>query len=148
MTELFPPAVRKAIVGTKIDGLICRADGIGYADGALWAALTHQEGVERYLIASVNPATRSRDNAGRINFLCRTAAERLVVDTDAKGTTRLRVWKRPRAVTDPPDVQLQHGVAKLRGHPRMWTLDLVIRSRCREILRQRVGLCWRFRSAA
>ena len=118
------------------NGLICRADGIGYGDGALWAALTVQEGIERYLIAAVNLPHRSRDDSGGIDFVCRTAAERLVIDTDTKGTTELAHLEATASSHRSARCAATARCCKLRRYPRLWTLDVVVQERSRELLRQ------------
>lgn len=82
---------------------------IRYSRGVLWVG-GNSKG---YAIKAVNPDAAlpfHRDKVTeKINFVCRTDTHRIAVDTTAKDEIRYRAWKRPRTITDKPDLELVGG---------------------------------------
>ena len=114
--EVFTPAVRKEILGEDFKNLGCMAEGMGYGLGVIWVSADDRG----YAIWSVNrdavpPFPKASPAGPVIKFVCQTDANRIVVDTDAGGALRYRAWRKPRAVTDAPDVEIAKGEGKVEG---------------------------------
>jgi len=114
--EIFTPAVRKEILGEDFKDLGCMTEGIGYGTGVIWVDANDRG----YAIWSVNrdavpPFPKASPAGPVIKFVCQTETHRIVVDTVAGGALRYRAWKKPRAVTDAPDLELGKGEDKVEG---------------------------------
>lgn len=123
--DLFPPPVRSAVVSQKPEELICRSDGIGYANGSIWVNVVRQGKLPRYVITSVNPPTTGTPKTAGMEFVCRAENHRVVIDADTTGKVRYRSWNRPRALTDKPDLELPSGTSDFMGRGacayRIWS---------------------------
>jgi len=108
--EVFPPRVRTAILKQPVDALFCNSSGIMYGNGVVWVNLTGK----RYAIETIN-SLGSSPATGKIQFVCETDKERIVVDTWNIAEPRYRTWKKPRALTDKPDLEIQKGDQHFEG---------------------------------
>jgi len=114
--EVFTPAVRKEILGQSFKGLGCMTEGIGYGLGVIWVDANDRG----YAIWSINrdavpPFPRASPAGPVTKFVCQTQTDRIVVDTVAGGDLRYRAWKKPRAVTETPDLEIAKGEDKVEG---------------------------------
>jgi hypothetical protein len=113
--EIFPQAVRNEILKDPEDDPACNAFGVGYGSGVIWVNATERG----YAIEVVNrdavPPIRTNWNAPKVNYICQTKTHRIAVDTMQGGTIRYRAWKKPKSLTEPPDLELKNGVASWEG---------------------------------
>lgn len=112
--EIFTPAVSKQILGDTQRDAGCSAEGIMYGSGAVWVEPTYRG----YSIAVVNrdePDTPSASKS-EINFVCQTPKNRVVIDTPAGQAIRYRAWKKPKPLTDQPDLEISKGEQTFEGH--------------------------------
>jgi len=113
--QVFTSEVRKQIMGEKLDNLGCNDQGLMYGPGTIWVSASERG----YAITTVNrdatPPSGNPWNVAKINFICQTPTHRIVVDTLTGGLLRYRSWKRPRAVTDTPDLEIGKGDASFEG---------------------------------
>jgi hypothetical protein len=113
--EVFTPAVRKEILNSPTDGS-CNAEGIGYGRGVIWVNASGK----RYAIESVNrdavpPYPATSKHAPKLEYVCQTQGHRIVIDTVEGGDLRYRAWKKPRSVTEAPDLSLWSGKQRFDG---------------------------------
>ena len=113
---VFTPAVRKEILRAASGDVGCNIEGIGYGLGVIWVNPSEQG----YAIWSVNRDVvpsylRSSRNSRKINYICQTQTNRIVVDTVADGELRYRAWKKPRPVMGVPDLEIAKGVGTFEG---------------------------------
>lgn len=108
--EVFSPRVRTAILKQPVDALFCNSGGVMYGNGVVWVNLIGK----RYAIETIN-GLGSSPATGKIEFICDTDKERIVVDTGAIGEPRYRTWKKPRALTDKPDLEIPKGAQHVEG---------------------------------
>ena len=108
--EVFPPRVRTTILKQPIEALFCNSNGIMYGNGIVWVNLTGT----RYAIETIN-GVGSPPATGKIEFICETDKERIVIDTGAIGAPRYRTWNKPRALTDKPDLEIPNGDQQVEG---------------------------------
>jgi len=113
--EVFTPAVRKEILSSPTDGT-CSAEGVGYGRGVIWVNASKMG----YAIESVNrdavPTYSVSKPAPRLEYVCQTQNHRIVIDTVESGDLRYRAWRRPRSLTEAPDLTLTHGKQDFDGH--------------------------------
>jgi hypothetical protein len=113
--EVFTSAVRKEILGEKLDNAGCGDQGLMYGPGTIWVNASERG----YAITVVNrdatPPSGNPWNIAKINFICQTPTHRVVVDTLSGGVLRYRSWKRPRAVNDTPDLEVAKGEGSFEG---------------------------------
>jgi len=119
LAEVFPPAVRSAILEQSLETISCRYAGIMYGDGRVWVHLVRKEGSQRYRIAVINlpsdGAERPTPGEPELRFVCDAQKHRVVIDAVARGRARYRSWTKPRPVTDPPDVEIASGSEDFEG---------------------------------
>jgi hypothetical protein len=108
--EVFPSRVRTAILKQPVEALFCNSGGIMYGNGVVWVNLTGK----RYAIETIN-GLGSSPATGKIQFICDTDKERIVVDIGTLGEPRYRTWKKPRALTDKPDLEIPKGDQHFEG---------------------------------
>lgn len=126
--EVFTPQLRAAVELQKGPEWM-GARGFMYASGLLWgdqirpsiASEVDGDGRDRaadYRLTAVNvPAekTTPKPSGRAIEFTCGAKLQRLLVDSEGGGNLRLRVWDRPRSVSDKPDLELTGGEADVQG---------------------------------
>jgi hypothetical protein len=121
--EVFPAAVRKAILDQKVEEMFCKDEGVMYGNGEVWVDATKLG----YAIQIVNLRSAVHSpvaNERQIDFVCQTEKFRIVVDSVAR-TSRYRAWNRPHPVTGEPDLEINTGERTMEGtgpcaHP-VWT---------------------------
>jgi len=83
--EIFPRAVRDAVVKQGPETVSCTSSGTMYGDGVVWV---NPKG-DRYAVATVNlpEGTRSSKTqiAGRVEFACDANKHRVIVDLSDRG---------------------------------------------------------------
>lgn len=113
--EVFTSEVRKQILGDKLDNVGCNDEGLMYGPGAIWVDASERG----YAITTVNRDATAPSgnplNIAKINYICQTSTHRIVIDTLSGGVLRYRSWKRPRAVTDTPDLEIDQGDGSFEG---------------------------------
>jgi hypothetical protein len=123
--EIFPLSVRRIILNQKPDAVSCTWWGINYGNGDVWVRPTDK----RYGIESVSlPGTGQLfriSKPGNVQFACRSATSRAIVDIGIDGAPRFRAWDTAKALTDKPDKDISKGTAVLEGTGacvhRVWT---------------------------
>jgi len=111
--EVFPPAVREAVLDSGPDTIFCNDSGISYGNGAVW--ITRIE--HRFLVLAVNmpQSGRAEKPMGHVvKFACQTDTNRLIID-DVNGTLRYRSWEKPHSILQPPDTELTKGKEEVQG---------------------------------
>lgn len=112
--EVFTPAVKKEILESKGDDYIFRASDVGYGGGVAWAEQFPTEGEDAiFRLKSINLSGSETDaGAGklRLAFVCETTKHRIVIeDKSSDGSARYRVWNRPKALLEAPDLEIKNG---------------------------------------
>lgn len=111
--EVFPPALRGAVLGTKREDTGCTSEGAMYGQGHLWVQAAEPSDHTLYRIIAVNlpagPTPGRQPSRWNLDFSCDTKAARIVIDSDANRAPRYRSWKRPHALSDPPDTVITGG---------------------------------------
>lgn len=113
--RLFPSGARARIVAARNNDLVCNLEGVGYADGLVWAEETERG----YRLVEVNQqqtkAETSAQKNGKVRFICKTKTHKIVVDELAGGTLRYRSWNSPHNVSDAPDMEVRNGAENIDG---------------------------------
>jgi hypothetical protein len=113
--EIFPRAVRDAVLKQGPETVSCTSSGIMYGDGVVWV---NPKG-DRYAVATVNlpEGTHSSKTqiAGRVEFVCDADKHRVIVDTEANGAPHYRAWNKPRSLTEKPDMEISKGKKDYEG---------------------------------
>jgi hypothetical protein len=116
--EIFPPAVRTAVLNQKPETLFCNSTGIMYGNGEVWISVG-REGEAHYRIGTVNlPAADDEmftSKTSKLEFVCEAEKQRVVIDSDANGTVRYRAWDKPRPVTAEPNMEIALGSKDVEG---------------------------------
>jgi hypothetical protein len=123
--EIFPRAVREAVVKQGPETVSCTSSGIMYGDGVVWV---NPKG-DRYAVATVSlpEGTHSSKTqiAHRVEFVCDADKHRVIVDTEASGAPHYRAWNKPRSLTEKPDLEISKGKKDYEGSGRcaqiIWT---------------------------
>jgi hypothetical protein len=119
--DIFPPAVRAAVLDRRVDKVNCSYRGIMYGDGTVWVNPTVQSDpkpvTERYLVETINPRSQGTipDPANKIEFVCETSTHRVIVDLGAGGAPRYRDWDKPRSLLEKPDLEIGAGHKSVEG---------------------------------
>lgn len=113
--DVFTPAVRKEVLDTPSD-LDCSSEGVGYGRGVIWVNASDKG----YAIWSVNrdavpPYPMTSNHAPRLEYVCQTQSHRIVIDTVQGGDLRYRAWRKPRPITEAPDISLSSGKQRFEG---------------------------------
>ncbi len=123
--DIFPPAVRQAVLNERPEAIECSYRGIMYGDGVVWVNPTNKG----YLIWTINLPAASRSTRaavpGNVEFACETKQHRVIVDIGAQGAPRYRAWNKPRPLTEEPSMEVTQGKRTFEGtgpcaHP-VWT---------------------------
>ena len=124
--DIFPPAIRSAVVDEPVDSVWCSYRGIMYGHGQVWVEVTKQG---RYQISTINlPRSEGAPVEGaKLDFVCDAEEHRVVIDLDTEGTPRYRAWNKPRSLTEPPDLEIATGTKDYEGtgpcaHP-IWRFE-------------------------
>lgn len=112
--EIFPPAIRSAVLDQRLKFISCNSRGIMYANGLVWVEITMQG---RYQIFTINLPDIETEGAPKpkLNFVCDAEQHRVVIDLNADGTPRYRAWNKPRSLTEPPDLEIATGTKHYEG---------------------------------
>ena len=121
--EVFPPAVRNAVLKYGLDNIFCSYNGIMYGNGELWVDVLsdrrfHAKNSSHYAIKSVNLHDSSPDeipNQPKLEFVCETEKHRIIVDTLDRLSFHYRAWNKPRAIAEKPDLELTKGTFEFQG---------------------------------
>jgi hypothetical protein len=110
--EIFPTAIRSAVLDQRPRDLACSYMGVMYGNGAVW--VNRQVGVGApYLVETVN--LPSNAPAGKLALVCETSRHRVIVDNGADGAPRYRAWNKPHSLTDRPDLEIAKGTEQSEG---------------------------------
>lgn len=112
--DVFTPTVRNKVLASSDKAAQCSVEGIGYPDGVIWV----QASERGYAIWSVNRNSVPPNgivSTPKTDYVCQTQTHRIVVDEVAGGTLRYRSWKKPRWVTEVPDLELEQGKQSFEG---------------------------------
>lgn len=113
--EIFPASVCSTVLDQEPETVFCNWSGIMYGSGSVWIRALEQ----RYALSTINlPDGNDKDRTGtppRLEFVCNSEAQRVVVDTDAKSNIRYRSWNVPRSVVDKPDMVISSGTKHIEG---------------------------------
>jgi hypothetical protein len=128
--ELVPPAIVSAVLGAAPRSIGCSATGVMYAAGAVWVGSIGTGGTSHLAVTVLNlPDTAAAGEriAPRVEFVCRAASLRAIVDVDGSGVYRYRAWNRPKALSDTPDLAVASGTRDYEGtgacgHP-VWSFE-------------------------
>jgi hypothetical protein len=119
--EVFTPEVRQSILDTKPDDRIVRSSDIGYGGGLAWVEEQTFEGDDTgFRIKSINlvdpKAEAAAAKALKIGFVCETRKHRIVIEEQGEDPKpRYRVWNRPKALNEKPDLEITEGTATWEG---------------------------------
>ncbi|HEX3747930.1 MAG TPA: hypothetical protein VHW09_28545 [Bryobacteraceae bacterium] len=115
--QIFPPALRSAVLATKTDALSCLAAGVMYANGTVWVNRIASGGKSpgpRYLVESINQAD-GPETPRNVRISCQTARHRIVVDNGADGLVRYRDWDTPLSLLEKPSLEIAGGKETSEG---------------------------------
>jgi len=108
--EVFPPAVRDAVLKQRAETLWCNAEGVMYGgDGAMWVSYNGK----RYGVATINLPTKSKLVANTVRFVCDADKHRVIIDAEAG--LRYRAWTKPHSLTEKPDMEITNGKESYEG---------------------------------
>ncbi len=112
--DVFPSAVRSAVLDEPVESVWCSYRGIMYGNGRLWAGVT-MEG--RYQLTAINLPDVETEEATKpkLDFVCDAEKHRVVIDLNADDTPRYRSWNKPRSLTEPPDLEVATGTKDYEG---------------------------------
>jgi hypothetical protein len=116
--EVFPDALRAAVIKRKPEDLFCRDDGIMYGSGELWIHLVGQGEARHFAVATVNVPAGDRKvtaPATPVLFVCNADKHRIIVDMSSDGGVRYRSWNKPRSLADKADIVVAGGSADIEG---------------------------------
>jgi len=123
-SEIFPSAVREAVLKQRPETVMCNAEGVMYGDGVLWIGSTGK----RYGIVTVNLPVISRSSKEPFSgaeFACDADKHRVIVETGVDATLRYRAWNEPRSLTEGPDMEISGGKEDYEGsgscRSKRWT---------------------------
>jgi hypothetical protein len=114
--EVFPDALRAAVIKRKPEDLFCRDDGIMYGSGELWIHLVGQGEARHFAVATVNVPAGDRKvtaPATPVLFVCNADKHRIIVDMSSDGGVRYRSWNKPRSLADKADIVVAGGSADI-----------------------------------
>lgn len=127
--EIFPPALRSAVLADKITALSCMGAGVMYANGTVWVNLMNSESKSpgrRYLVESVNEPD-GPETPRNVRMSCQTARHRIVLDNGAGDAVRYRDWDTPRSLLEKPSLEIANGKETSEGTGAcrhwVWTFD-------------------------
>ena len=117
--DIFNAPTRAAVLATSLADVSCMPAGLMVGAGVLWAQPDSAAGRDRFLLTTVNrkdsdsepPAQATR----RLVFSCPAQSVRILIDQSPSGPYRLRSWKIPQALTEPPDTELDGGTWSREG---------------------------------
>lgn len=116
--RIFNAPTRRAILATRRDDISCMPSGLMVGHGVLWAQPDSASGRDRFLLTTVNrkdtdspPAPAAR----RLVFSCPAQTHRALIDESSDGNLRLRAWKLPKTLTEPPDLEIDDGTWSRKG---------------------------------
>lgn len=113
LQEVFPTAVRKAILDQKVEETFCKDEGVMYGNGEVWINAT-KLGYAIQIVNLRSAAHTAVANDRQIDFVCQTEKFRIVVDSVAR-TSRYRAWNKPHPVTGEPDLEIKSGEQTVEG---------------------------------
>lgn len=117
--EVFPPALRSAVLNTKLEDIDCTTEGAMYGRGRIWvqAASSSESTIYRIFTVNLLEATSSakRGNGWSLDFACDTKTARIAIDSDANRSPRYRAWTKPRPLADPADIVITGGSEDFPG---------------------------------
>ena len=111
--EVFPQAVRNAVLNQDPAQFMCRDQGVMYGNGEVWVNIAKFG----FAIEVVNLETSASGKVPKrgIEFTCQTDRYRIVIDLDASRVSRYREWNRPHPLTDNPDLEFAKGKSSFEG---------------------------------
>jgi hypothetical protein len=112
--DIFPAAVRKAILDQKVEGVFCRDEGVMYGNGEAWVNATNH-GFAINVINLPSDPHKAKTTENKIEFVCRTDKLRIIVDSDVKRVLRYRSWNPSSLLTDKPDHEFNKGTGSIEG---------------------------------
>lgn len=109
--QVFGPAVREAIARQKPEALFCRADGVMYGNGEVWASEVDVGKTQQFRVTAVNvPEGGAAASAPAADvqplLACSTSKFRIVIDGREGAAPRYRSWNKPHAPPDAPALEL------------------------------------------
>jgi hypothetical protein len=122
--RIFGPALVAAVLDNRPEALSCSSEGVMYDNGTLWVNFVEdgaqaKSKIARFEITVVNKLSEGdspeRSPAGKVKFVCRTDAHRIIVDLGADGSPHYRAWNIPRPISDKPDLEIAKGVERVEG---------------------------------
>ena len=141
--QVFPLAVRNAILQQPVEKLFCNWTGVMYGGtGVVWVSRLEDVG-ERYLITAINLPDVSLSSGGKatgkIRFICETDRERVVIDTGVDGNPRYRSWSKPRPLTDSPSLIVAAGEERHEGTGTCLHFNWTFKNGTAEFVAQELG---------
>ncbi len=124
---VFSNKITQAIAAQKPEQVWCNGEGqMMYGDGALWIRSVKVGARTELRVATINaevaPSAAATTQSAPA-WVCNAEHLRAVVDDDANGNARYRVWNKPHAPPNKADLELE-GQADLDGHgtcaTRVW----------------------------
>lgn len=129
--EVFPPALRDAVLNTKLHDIDCTSEGAMYGRGRLWvqAASSSESTIYRIFVVNLPDAApaSNRGTGWNLDFTCDTKKARIAIDSDASRLPRYRAWVKPHSISDPPDTVITGGSEDYPGtgacRSRAWSFQ-------------------------
>jgi hypothetical protein len=111
--EIFPPEVRNRVLATGANDYICRYDeGLGYKEGVIWVSTNGG----RFALDSVNePDLHAKPDRPALVYTCETKTHRIAIEDLNNGKYRYRSWNKPKALSEPPDIDISDGTVHFEG---------------------------------
>jgi hypothetical protein len=117
--EIFPEYVKTAVLRTVRSDVGCSFAGVIYGNGEIWVDPDVADGVLEYWIDSVNLSPKSLNSTTLVHrlldFVCDTPKHRILIDSDKQIQYRYRAWNKPKAISEPPDMEIDAGKLEMLG---------------------------------
>ncbi len=109
--QTFGAEVRAAVAKQRPEALFCKADGVMYGDGEIWASEVDVGKTQQFRVTAVNvPAGSAAASAPAADvkplLACNTGKFHVVIDGREGAAPRYRSWNKPHAPPDPPALEL------------------------------------------
>lgn len=110
--NIFPAAMRNALIHRNPSDVMCTHDGISYANGLLY--INRENYGFAVTVVNLLPSNQP-SHKSYIRFACRTKKFWVIVDSPQKGKWRYRSWNAGRSVLDSPNLTLTNGIQSWEG---------------------------------
>jgi hypothetical protein len=112
--EIFPPAIRDAVLQSTRDSIWCNYTGIAYGEDKIWINATDRG----YYLMTINMPSALKNDPSlypRVEMACSTSKHRILIDVAKNGEAHYRGWNEGHLLTGKPDLELYKGEKRFEG---------------------------------